>query len=112
MNNSHKDYIIANRLKASQSDYLNLAQLLDTDIVVSPMEQITAQCGKKKSQRANKNSLLAYQDLTTEVKNTVLLLPVVLSSVDDFVNKVGQNVRQQMDGVMLCGGDDMIGLAS
>lgn len=112
-NASHTDYLVQNRQKTTQTDYISLIRQLQTQISVSPIEQVSPSCGKKKIVRVVRNAVKAYQDLKEGVNlETCLLMPVLFESADEFMGRLDKSIRDNLDGVMLFGGLETISLGS
>ena len=73
-------------------------------MVVTPIEQVTANCGKKKITRTIQNSVKAYNDFKTTSGldgSCTLLMPILFEYVDDFLPRLDDNVRNGLEGIML-----------
>ena len=80
---------------------------------MTPIEQVTSICGKRKIQRANINSIKSYNDIKSGGNlDSLLLLPVLLSNVEDFMGRLDEDMRSTLDGVMLFGDRNIMGIAS
>ena len=56
----HTEYLVMNRHKMTQADYMSLLKLLAPEIAVSPIEHVTAACGRRKILRTSRSSLKSY----------------------------------------------------
>ena len=75
--------------------------------MVTPIEQVTVNCGKKKISRTIQNSVKAYTDIKTTSGldgSCILLMPVLFECVDDFLPRLDEDVRNGLDGIMLFAG--------
>lgn len=112
-NASHTEYLVNNRHKQTQNDYISLLKQLGTDIGVTPIEQMTITCGRKKISRTNKNSVKAYNDLkAADGLDSLLLFPAMFESADDNLVRMEQDMREPLDGVMLFDGQSSMSLGA
>ena len=92
----------------TQADYVDMIRILDTDIAVSPMEQVTPSCGKRKVHRAINNSIKSYENIKQGPPlNSLLLFPVLFESLDDIWSRIPEaDLRDNMEGMMLFAGQN------
>lgn len=113
MNNNHAEFLVNNRHKVSIADYITLLKMLEPDIAVSPMEQISVSCGKRKVGRATKQASRAYSDIHEAAElnsKTKLLYPVLFEHADDFYAHIDDETRSNLQGVLLFNGLDHLSL--
>mmetsp|Transcript_27146 Transcript_27146/g.33745 ORF Transcript_27146/g.33745 Transcript_27146/m.33745 type:complete len:285 (-) Transcript_27146:34-888(-) len=95
-------------------DYMALLNMIKPDVIVSPIEQVTNKCGKRKVGRAIRNAHRTYADMrqAAQLQNSKLLYPVLYEQADDFFAQLDADLRGTLDGVMLFNGLENLSLAA
>ena len=92
-----------------------MLKLLNTEIAVTPIEQVTPSCGKRKIHRAISNAVKAYENIKQGPPlNSLLLFPVLFESLDDNIwgRFPEADLRDSMDGMMIFAGQNQMSLAA